>query len=167
MTPSIWNDLTRPQKFGVAALAAFAAMVLWGMLAAQKPGLMDANQATNPTGQTRGKSFSGPALTEDNWAATVENADKPVLVDFWAPWCGPCRELGPTISALAEENKDRLVVAKCNTDAVGAESLSLRYRIEALPTVVLFKNGQEVDRILGLRPKADYERLIQKAFATP
>lgn len=161
-----WKDLTQNQIIAIGAVGGFFAMVLWGMLASTRPDPQDApDEAAIAAGIEAAKNFAGPVLTQDNWAATVDQPDRPVLVDFWAPWCRPCLELGPTIALLAQDYKGKVVVAKCNTDAVGTESLSQRFRIEVLPTVVLFQDGKEVGRVQGLRPRADYEKLIQKSMA--
>ncbi|HEV2295134.1 MAG TPA: thioredoxin [Tepidisphaeraceae bacterium] len=76
---------------------------------------------------------------------------KPVLVDCWAPWCGPCRMLEPTIKQLAAESNGRYVVAKLNTDE--NQRTAAQYRIEGIPTMLLFKDGQLIDKLVGLQPK--------------
>ena len=83
----------------------------------------------------------------EDFADLVAHAPLPVLVDFWAPWCPPCRKVAPEIAALASERAGQLVVAKVNTDQVS--ELARRYRINAIPTMVLFRGGAEVDRETG------------------
>ena len=97
-------------------------------------------------------------LTSDNFETEVIAADIPVLVDFWAPWCGPCKMLGPVISQIADEYEGKVKVGKVNVD--DEEELAMRFGIESIPTVLLFKNGEVVEQSLGFKPKAYFEGLI-------
>ncbi len=96
-------------------------------------------------------------LTEDNWEKEVLNSEIPVLVDFWAPWCGPCRMVAPIVSELAEEYAGKLKVGKLNTDE--EPGIAVRYGIMSIPTLMIFKNGSVADQIIGAVPK---EYFIQK-----
>ena len=98
-------------------------------------------------------------LTDAAFQETV-NSDKPTLIDFWAPWCGPCRMLTPTVEALAEELGDRANICKMNTDEQPETPGSLG--VSAIPTVVLFKSGQEVERFVGVQPKEAFQQAIEK-----
>ena len=99
-------------------------------------------------------------LTTDNFDKKVLQSDKPVLVDLWAPWCGPCQMLGPIIQELAEELGDKITVAKLN---VGEHrELAIRYQVQGIPTVILFNNGEEVARVIGVRDKEFYMQLIEE-----
>ncbi len=91
---------------------------------------------------------------------TVLNADTPVLVDFWAPWCGPCRMVGPVIDKLAEEKKEVLRVVKVNVDEL--PELASRYNVMAIPTLIFFNKGEEVTRLVGAHSKEDIERVIHE-----
>ncbi len=99
-------------------------------------------------------------LTKSNFEQLVNESDKPVLVDFWAAWCGPCRAVAPIMEELAEEYDGRAVIAKVNVD--DENELSAKFRIMSIPTVMLFKGGQVVDKIVGARPKSDFIKILDK-----
>jgi thioredoxin 1 len=91
-------------------------------------------------------------VTDTTWGDEVLSSDKPVLVDFWAAWCGPCRMLAPTVEAVAEKYRDKAKVVKLNVDE-NVESPA-KYGIRGIPTLILFHNGQEVDRHVGIPANA-------------
>lgn len=92
------------------------------------------------------------AITAAEFDSVVSGSDKPVLVDFWASWCGPCRALGPVVDEISREMADRLTVYKCNVD--DEADLATRFRIVSIPTLILFKGGQPVHTMIGNMPKA-------------
>ena len=96
-------------------------------------------------------------LTDDNFEAEVLKSDKPVLVDFWAVWCGPCRMLGPTVEEISKEYEGKLKVGKLNVD--DNSRMASQYGIMSIPSLLFFKGGQVVDQVVGAVPK---KQLIDK-----
>ncbi len=91
------------------------------------------------------------AVTDDTFQSEVLDSSIPVLVDFWAVWCGPCRLIAPALDEIALEYKDRLKVVKVDVDA--SPEISMRYRIQSIPTLMVFKGGKDVERVIGALPK--------------
>lgn len=102
------------------------------------------------------------ALTDQDFETVVLNSDRPVVVDFWAPWCGPCRALGPTIDELAEDYGDRVHVAKLNVDENPAQAM--RYGIQSIPAVLVFHKGEVVERMVGIHAKSQYAQVVDSAL---
>jgi thioredoxin 1 len=98
-------------------------------------------------------------LTLDNFEDEVENSSLPVLVDFWAAWCGPCKMIAPIIDQLADEFDGKVKIAKVNVDE--NRELSMRYKVMSIPTLLLFKDGEVVNQVIGARPKAELVKLLQ------
>jgi thioredoxin 1 len=102
------------------------------------------------------------ALTKDNFDSVITQSGKPVLVDFWAPWCGPCRMIAPVLDEIAAELGDQAIVAKVDIDQ--EPELAARFRVSAIPSLLVFRDGQLVETLRGLQPKA---RLVSALAATP
>ncbi len=100
------------------------------------------------------------AVNDSDFGEQVLQSDQPVLVDFWAEWCAPCRALGPVIESLAEDYDGRAKVAKVDVDA--NREIAMQFGIRSIPTVILFDNGQIVDTFVGVRPKNDYAASLDK-----
>jgi thioredoxin 1 len=92
-------------------------------------------------------------FTQDNFEAEVLKSDRPVLVDFWAPWCGPCKMIGPLIDQLAVEHSDRFRIGKLNVD--DAQNVAARYGVNSIPTLLVFKNGEVVQKLQGGTTRKD------------
>ena len=102
-------------------------------------------------------------LTDQNFAAEVENSSSTVLVDFWAEWCGPCRMVGPIVEELAGEYEGKVKVGKVDVDT--NPQVSVKYGIRSIPTLLIFKNGQIVDQVIGAVPKAILKRQLDAQLA--
>ena len=99
-------------------------------------------------------------LTDATFDSTVHNSDVPVLVDFWAPWCGPCRMIAPIIQELAEEYADKAIICRLDTDE--ARDSAMEFGITAIPTIILFKDGQVQKKWVGLTSKKDLAEAIDE-----
>ena len=102
-------------------------------------------------------------VTDGDFQAEVLENEHPVLVDFWAPWCGPCRVVAPVLEEIAEERSENLRIVKLNIDE--NQQTAMNYQILAIPTMVLFRNGQEAKRIQGAMPKKRLEAELEPALA--
>ena len=100
-------------------------------------------------------------LSDQDFQAEVLQATGPVLVDFWAPWCGPCRMIAPIVEELAKENGDALKVMKVNVD--DSPQTATNYGVSSIPTLMIFKNGEVADRFVGVQPKKRLQEAIEQA----
>ena len=134
---------------GIGATAFFVLLIIYGI----KMG--NAEDASSAKGKEQVMEIT---LTKTNFEAEVLKSDKPVLVDFWAPWCGPCRMLAPILAEIAEEKADAVKVGKVNVDE--EPELAAKYGISGIPAVLLFKNGQAAGTSVGFKPKPELEAFI-------
>jgi thioredoxin 1 len=104
-------------------------------------------------------------FTEQNWETDVLGAAEPVLVDFWAPWCAPCRQIAPTIEALAQDYDGRVKVGKLNVD--DHSSVAGRYGVRSIPTLLVFKAGKVVEQRIGLASRDELTRIVNTQLEAP
>ena len=134
---------------GIGATAFFALLIIYGI----KMG--NAEDVSSAKGKEQVMEI---ALTKTNFETEVLKSDKPVLVDFWAPWCGPCRMLAPLLAEIAEEKADTIKVGKVNVDE--EPDLTAKYGISGIPALLLFKNGEVTGTSVGFKPKPELEAFI-------
>jgi thioredoxin 1 len=113
-------------------------------------------------GDIRMASADTVELNDSTFESEVIKSETPVLVDFWAPWCGPCRMISPVVEEIATSYTGRLKVGKVNVD--DNQEITMKYGIRSIPTLILFKNGKAVEQIIGAVPKSEIERIIKKAL---
>ena len=139
---------------GGGAVLFFAVMIGYGLWS----GPADAVGASEATTEKGKESVMEITITKANFEAEVLKSDKPVLVDFWAPWCGPCRMLTPVLAEVAEEKGDAIKVGKVNVDE--EPELAAKFGIMSIPAVLLFKNGEVVANSVGYVPKEDLNAFV-------
>ena len=105
------------------------------------------------------------AVTAATWAQEVEQSDKPVIVDFWAEWCGPCHAVAPVLERIAEERNGELKVVKVNIDE--EQELAMKFGVASIPTMILFKDGEPAAAAIGAQPKGALERSLGLASSRP
>ncbi|MCK4388897.1 MAG: thioredoxin [Desulfobacterales bacterium] len=101
-------------------------------------------------------------VDDNSFESEILKADKPALVDFWAPWCGPCKAIGPVMEELENTYGDSIIFARCNVD--NSPNAPTKYGIRAIPTLILFQNGKVFDQVVGAVPKSHLEGLVKKAL---
>ena len=101
-------------------------------------------------------------MTSNSWDTDVTKSDLPVLVDFWAEWCGPCRMVGPVVEQLSQTMSDKITVAKLNVDE--NQEIALRYGVRSIPSLLLFKAGKEIARTVGAASKEVYQKFIEESL---
>ena len=136
---------------GIGATAFFIILIVYGI----KMGVADAADRLNQKGKEQVMEIT---LTKTNFEAEVLKSDKPVLVDFWAPWCGPCRMLAPILAEIAEEKGDAIKVGKVNVDE--EPELAAQYGITGIPAILLFRDGKVAATSVGFRPKSELEAFL-------
>lgn len=104
-----------------------------------------------------------PEFDDNNFDSEVLQSNTPVLVDFWAPWCGPCRQIAPVIEQLAGENMGSIKVGKLNVD--DAPNSAQSYGVSSIPTLMIFKDGEVIERLVGVQPKTKLQQAIDAAKA--
>ena len=134
---------------GIGATAFFVLLIVYGIR------MGNAEDAPLAKGKEQVMEIT---LTKTNFEAEVLKSNKPVLVDFWAPWCGPCRMLAPILAEIAEEKADAVKVGKVNVDE--EPDLAAKYGISGIPAILLFKNGQVAATSVGFKPKPELEAFI-------
>ena len=103
------------------------------------------------------------SINEDSFQKAVLDSEKPVLVDFWAPWCGPCRAVAPVVEELANEYKGKIEFAKLNVDE--APFVASKYGVMSIPTILVFKDGKPVQQAIGYQPKDQLKKLLDNTLA--
>jgi len=101
-------------------------------------------------------------LSDTNFDAEVMKSDVPVLVDFWAPWCGPCRAIAPSVEEISSSYQGKIKVGKLNVDE--NQQTTMKFGIRSIPTLIVFKGGKAVEQIIGAVPKGEIERVVGKAL---
>ena len=134
---------------GIGATAFFVLLIIYGIR------MGNAEDASSAKGKEQVMEIT---LTKTNFEAEVLKSDKPVLVDFWAPWCGPCRMLAPILAEIAEEKAETLKVGKVNVDE--EPDLAAKYGISGIPAILLFKDGKVAGTSVGFKPKPELEAFI-------
>jgi thioredoxin 1 len=102
-------------------------------------------------------------LSDSTFETEVVNSDLPVLVDFWAPWCGPCRAIAPIVEEISSSYEGKIKVGRMNVDE--NQSTTMKFGIRSIPTIIMFKDGEAVDQIIGAVPKGEIERVVEKSLA--
>ncbi len=102
-------------------------------------------------------------VTSKSWDSDVINSDMPVLVDFWAEWCGPCRMVGPAVEQLSQTMSDKIKVAKLNVDQ--NQEIAMKYGVQSIPSLLLFKAGKEIARTVGASSKESYQKFIEQSLS--
>ena len=104
-----------------------------------------------------------PSVTEQSFDQEVLQSELPVLVDFWAPWCGPCRAVAPVVEKVATDMTGKLKTVKCNVDE--SQSLAAKYGIRSIPSLLIFRGGEVVDSVVGFLPEAELKKRLERVVA--
>jgi len=102
-------------------------------------------------------------VSDSNFESEVVNSDVPVLIDFWAPWCGPCRAIAPIVEEISSSYEGKIKVGKMNVDE--NQATTMKFGIRSIPTLIMFKGGEAIDQIIGAVPKGEIEKVVERSLA--